>query len=337
MATMTTAPMSTTQTPGKIGYKGDSYYKYPLLKRMQENILLEQYGQPYIVPANSTDVAKFRRYEALSGEPKELQEGVTPAGTTMTYTDYKVSLKQYGDFIEMSDKLIETNEDRIMSEAADVLGEQAAEMMELVRFGVLCGGTNVHYVGGGAARNTVTAVWSVSDQRRVVSSLRRQRTKQLTRKVKSNADWGTEPIAASYIAIAHTDLESTIRNMDGFVPAEKYGSETPSPNEIGKVEAVRYLLTTLAPKYDGEGASATGGVQATGGKADVYPILILGKDAYGLVNFKGSNSIEMIVHTPRADSVDKLAQRGHVGWKGYHAACILNDLWLARVETAILE
>lgn len=337
MAVMTTAPMGATQPSGKIGYKGDSYYKYPLLKRMQENIILEQYGQPYIIPANSTDVAKFRRYEALSNTPKELMEGVTPSGNTMTYTDYKVPLKQYGDFIEMSDKLIETNEDRIMSESADVLGEQAAEMMEVVRFGALCGGTNVYYVGGGAARNTVKTVWSVADQRRVVASLRRQRAKQLTRKVKSNADWGTEPIAASYIAIAHTDLESTIRNMDGFVPAEKYGSETPSPNEIGKVEAVRYILTTLAPKYDGEGATADAGVQATGGKADVYPILILGKDAYGLVNFKGANSIEMIVHAPKADSVDKLAQRGHVGWKGYHAVCILNDLWVSRVETAVLE
>ena len=140
MTTMTTAPMSQTQTPGKIGYKGDSYYKYPLLKRMQETILLEQYGQPYIVPANSTDVAKFRRYEALSSVPGELQEGVTPSGNTMPYTDYKVQLKQYGDFIELSDKLIATNEDRVMSAASDVLGEQASEMMEIVRFGVLCGG-----------------------------------------------------------------------------------------------------------------------------------------------------------------------------------------------------
>ena len=40
MAVMTTAPMGATQPSGKIGYKGDSYYKYPLLKRMQENIIL---------------------------------------------------------------------------------------------------------------------------------------------------------------------------------------------------------------------------------------------------------------------------------------------------------
>jgi len=41
-----------------------------------------------------------------------------------------------------------------------------------------------------------------------------------------------------------------------------------------------------------------------------------------------------MVVNPHASDSDPLAQRGHVGWKGYSATIILNDFWMARVETA---
>ena len=41
----------------------------------------------------------------------------------------------------------------------------------------------------------------------------------------------------------------------------------------------------------------------------------------------------MVVNPKPSDS-DPLAQRGHVSWKAYENAVILNDFWMARLESA---
>jgi N4-gp56 family major capsid protein len=34
---------------------------------------------------------------------------------------------------------------------------------------------------------------------------------------------------------------------------------------------------------------------------------------------------------------DPLGQRGYAGWKMYHVAVILNDLWMERLEVAVTD
>jgi hypothetical protein len=63
----------------------------------------------------------------------------------------------------------------------------------------------------------------------------------------------------------------------------------------------------------------------------VYGCLFLGKGAYGTVDL--SEGTEVIVK-PRGSSgtADPLDQRSSVGWKGIHAAAILYDEYIVRVE-----
>ena len=63
----------------------------------------------------------------------------------------------------------------------------------------------------------------------------------------------------------------------------------------------------------------------------VYGCLFLGKGAYGVVDL--SEGTEVIVK-PRGSSgtADPLDQRSSVGWKGIHAAAILYDEYIVRVE-----
>ena len=63
----------------------------------------------------------------------------------------------------------------------------------------------------------------------------------------------------------------------------------------------------------------------------VYGCLFLGKGAYGVVDL--SEGTEVIVK-PRGSSgtADPLDQRSSVGWKGVHAAAILYDEYIVRVE-----
>jgi len=306
-----------------------------LLKRGMPYLVLEKFGQAYPLPQNSTKQAIFRRYERFPKTPNPLTEGVTPSARQLTTTDYPVTLGQYGDRVQISDVIMDTHEDPVLSQALDVLGEQAAQMIEMVRFNVLKGGTNVMYAGSVAGRANVVAAITKTELRRAVKLLKRQDTRKITRIIRSTTDYGTEQVNAAFVALCHTDCEPIFREMEGFVPVEKYGQISPFDGEIGKVEETRIVTSTIFESWADAGGAAGGNFESTGGTScDVYPVLVLGQDAYGIVPLKGKTSIVPMVVNPKPSDSDPLAQRGHAGWKAYQAAVILNHAWILRMETA---
>ena len=69
-------------------------------------------------------------------------------------------------------------------------------------------------------------------------------------------------------------------------------------------------------------------------QADVYSILVIAKDAYGVVPLSGFGSQIIRKGLGSAGSADPLNQRATVGWKAVRTAVILNDAWMARLEVA---
>lgn len=347
--------MATVTIYGDISPRTAAYAVSELLKRGMPYLVLEKFGQTYPIPNNSTKVAKFRRYfltgstgAAADGNAANawsvplaiapLAEGVTPQGRSLANQDYTVTLQQYGDFATITDVIMDTHEDRVLQQMTEVLGEQAAITIETVRYNVLKAGTNVFWSNGGV-RTSVNTPVSLDLQRQVTTGLLRQNAKLITNVVKSTPDFRTEPIEAAFIGLVHPDLETDVRKMSGFIPVKQYGNgSSPFENEIGSVERVRYLSSTVfTPFADGGGAKAGSGTtmrSTTGTNSDVYPILYIGRDAYGIVPLKGKDSLTPMVVNPKPAPGDPLAQRGTVGWKAYQAAVILNDAWMARAEVA---
>jgi N4-gp56 family major capsid protein len=321
---------------GDISTQTAAYFSKEFLKRGLPFLVLEKFGQGKPLPTNETKTIKFRRYESLDATPKTLVEGVTPASNTLTVTDITATVVQYGDLITISDVVQDTHTDPILQQATEILGEQAALMLENVRFNVLKAGTNVFYANddGTPLRTEVISPISRDVQRRVTRALKRQFAKQITSVVRSSPNYGTQAVAPSFIALCHPDLESDIRNMAGFVSVENYGSISPYEMEIGKVEDVRYIASTVIAPWADAGANKGAMLSTTGVKADVYPILVIARDAYGIVPLKGKSAITPMVVNPKPSDSDPLAQRGHVGWKAWQTAIILNDAWMARIEVA---
>lgn len=327
-----------------------AYSVVRMLKRAMPYLHLEKFGQTYAIPTNSTTTAKFRRY-FLSGTTGSagtgsgnfyipvattpLVEGVTPNGSRLANQDYTVTLAQYGDFVTITDVIEDTHTDPVLQSATDILGEQAALTVETLRFNVLKAGTNVFYGNAVAGRSSVVTAISLADQRRVTTALNRQNAKKITQVVASTADFNTKSVEASYMAVCHPDLETDIRSMAGFKPVADYGPHTtPFEGEIGSVEQVRYLSSTvIAPWADAGGAK--GAMRSTSGtSADVYPVLIFARDAFGIVPLKGKSSMTPMVVNPKPAPGDPLAQRGTVGWKLWTATVILQEAFMARLEVA---
>lgn len=325
---------------GDISPRTAAYAEKELLKRAIPFLVLEKFGQSKPLPANNSKTIIFRRYSALDATPATLTEGVTPGSLTMASTDIPCALSQYGSMITISDIVMDTHEDNVLNEAIDLLGEQAAQMIERMRYGILRAGTNVVY-GNGATRNAVNTAITLAGQRKIVKALKRQNAEQITKVVKSTAAWGTEAVAKAYIGLVHPDMESDVRNMLGadgktcFTPVEKYGSISPYENEFGKVEDVRYLSSTIfAPFADAGGVKGLM-TSTTGVNADVYPALFIAANAYAIVALKGMFALTPMVVNPKPSDSDPLAQRGRVAWKAMQGAVILNDQFLVRGEFAV--
>lgn len=325
--------MATNMVYGDISPRTAAHAVAKMLTRGVPYLVLEKFGQVYVMPNKSTKVAKFRRYNALALATTPLVEGVTPAGSKVTVTDVTATLEQYGDFVPFSDVIEDTHEDPFLQQVSDVLGEQAAQTMETIRWNIIKAGTNVFYANG-SARTDVNTPITLALQRKCTRALKRQNAAYITSVVASTPQFRTEPVEAAYIGLVHPDVENDIRNISGFIPTKQYGSTTPWANEIGSVEDVRYLRSTIFTAFADGGGAKGSMISTTGTNADVYPVLYVAKDAYGLVPLKGKDSMSIMVVNPKPAAGDPLGQRGTAGWKTMHTAVILNDLWLVRAEVA---
>lgn len=331
--------MNTVLTYGDISPRTAAFAAAEMLKRAIPHLILQPFAQVKPIPANKSDTIKFRRYNALPLATTPLTEGVTPTGSTLTVTDVSATLQQYGDYVPISDKIADTHEDPVFKEAQGVTGEQAAETVETLLFNILKAGTNVFYANG-ASRAAVNTVLTLSLQRKVIRSFKRQNAKLITKKMDSSVKFNTENVAKGYIGFVHPDAESTIRGLAGFIDVKDYGSMTPHESEIGAVESVRYLTSTVFEAWADAGAAGATMIATTaaGTAVDVYPILYIASDAFAVVPLKGANAIvPMVLNVGVPREGDQLGQRGYVGWKTWFTGCILNQLWMARAEVAILE
>jgi N4-gp56 family major capsid protein len=310
------------------------------LMRALPFLVLEKYLDMKPLPTNSTKVAIFRRYEALEKALTPLVEGVTPVGKNMRHTDVSCTLQQYGDFVQLTDQIADFHEDPVLQEYIGITSEQAAQTLETLRYNILKAGTNVFYANKVSGRTSVVAALALADQRRVTRAFKRQNVGYITAQTASTPNWGTVNVRASYIGLIHPDCENDVRALVGFKDAVDYGAKVPVDEfEIGSVEDVRYIRSTIFESFASGGGAKGSMVSTDGTSADVYPILYLGAHCAGSVPLKGKGAITApIVRNPgQISDSDKLGQRGHVGWKAYFGAVILNQLFMARCEVAATE
>lgn len=327
--------MATTRY-GDIGTRTAAYAAAEMLRHAEPFLVLSKMGMTKPMPKNKTDTMKFRRIVPLPPATTPVVEGVTPTAQRMAYEDVTVVLKQYGRPIEITDKVTDLSEDPVLADASQQAGEQAGRTIEQIVYGVLKAGTNVVYANG-VTRSAVNTPISLNKQRAVTRVLAAQKARKISRVLAPGVGYGTSAVEAAYVAVAHTDLDSDVRNMAGFIPVAKYGNrQTISDMEIGSVEQVRYVLTPdLAPFADAGGTAGGSVVSTTGANADVYPVLYFGQDAFAQVPLKGAEAITPMVVNAKPSASDPMAQRNYVSWKTWFAAVILNDLWMCRLEVAV--
>jgi N4-gp56 family major capsid protein len=310
-----------------------------LLKVLQPMLVTQRFAQTDQQPKKNSTTRKWRRYKPLAVTTAPLAEGVTPESQKLEHEDVTAVLKQYGGVCEITDVVQDVVDDPVLKVMSQRLGEQAAQTIELLTIEKLKSGSNVYYASGETSRANVAAKISRGDLRRVVRGLDRGLAKPITSIIKPSAKISTSGVEAAYFAMGHTDLEPDIRDITGFKTVVEYSNPSQAiSGEVGAVERVRFILTQNFTPWEAVGASGstmlTGGVSGTG-NADVYPIIIVGRDAYAAVRLQGHGSFKMYVMNPGvARGGDTLGQRGSIGWKTWYTSAILTENYMARLEVA---
>lgn len=323
---------------GDITPRTAAYAVDKMLERAQPSLNMAKFAVVTAVPKGKTKVVKWRRYGRLAATTTPLTEGVTPVQGNIAATDVTANLEQYGQRVQITDVIMDTHEDPVLNELSGSLGETAGQTQELIMYNALKAGTQVLY-SNGTARTDVNTAITATVLRRAVRQLKNQDTKPLTMMLNATDGVGTTPIPPCYVCFVHPNVEMDLQNTTniptGYTRIQNYGTFKPlCDSEIGAFENIRFISSTLYTPLANAGGAL--GAMLGGSAADVYQSLIVGKDSYATVNLSASGSgLTPIVVNPKPSDSDPMGQRGHVAFKMWSAAAILNDAWMTRIEHAV--
>lgn len=327
-----------------------------ILKHAMFEECLSSAGDTEQMPKNSGKTLKWKRFILPSGtgaagvdnqwvaagkddeivDYHRTSEGVTRGAESISSTIITATPYQFDVLYTYSNETAELYEDDIPAQEVEFAGQRIRLVRELYNYGKLKAATNAFYGGTGTGTSSVNGTITKNLLEKVKRDLKRYYCKPQHKALKSGPEYAVYPIQASYPVYCHPDLEYDIRALADFKGVEEYGSASPiSPMEIGAAYGFRFMLSPELTYYPAGGAA----VGATGLKADnstnidVYPMIVLGANAFKQVALRGMDSIQAnhIPHTVK-DKSDPGGQRGYV-WAGtWHAAEITNQDWMAVIE-----
>lgn len=298
-----------------------TFYDMTLIDEAESNLVHDQFGQKRPIPKNGGKTIEFRKFASLAKALTPLTEGVTPDGKSLTVSTITATVAQYGDYITQSDVLELTALDNTILEATKLLGRQAGATLDTVVRNVLQAGANVTYCPKVAAGGTETAVTSRANLD-ATAQLTVKVIQQVVAKLRAQ---NAPTIDGKYVAIVHPYVAYDLMRDPEWIDAHKYAQPTNLyQGEIGEIAGVRFVQTTEAKIYTGEGCPSN---------LAVFGTLIFGDGAYGVTEVTGGGLQTIVKQKGSAGTADPLDQRSSVGWKAIKTAELLIPQYLVRVES----
>jgi N4-gp56 family major capsid protein len=290
------------------------FYDKILLDRALPKLVYDIAGQQRNLRQKSGNTIKFRRYNSLPLANVPLPEGQPPPLNQLSKTDLLAQIQQFAGAVAITDVVKYTVEDDTLQETTQLQGEQMGLTLDSLLRDVLCASASYRSCTMGTNGKTPTELNQV-DIDNAVQILLGGNAEFLEEVKQASTGIGTMPIAPAFIGIGHTDELTTLKNCTDWVPAHKYPKADPMHKaELGSTGYVRWLLTTNAK------------IVGTGPK--VYNNLIIGRNAYGVIELD-DGTVQNIFHDfGSAGPMDPVDQLASMGWKTWFVARILNDAFI---------
>lgn len=284
------------------------YYERKLLEYVKANLIATRYGQKYSFKPNQGRAAVFTRFSPLQTARSPLTNQQTPStGASISTQQVQVQMQEYGNYIDLDEFTDITSFASLVDVATDLLSYNAQESLDAVAMAELTSGTNIYYAGGVLDRGSLdgTNKLSKDDILKGVSLLRR-------------ANIPTFP-DGYYVLAIHPDKLLDIFTAQELLTLSQANVGIMEKGVVGAFGGAKIVISTTLPILTGQG----GGTPAS----DVYQSILLGLNAYGVVDLNG-NSIQMTY-----TNVDKLGRIKTIGWKSYFAVKRLYEPAIVRIES----
>lgn len=234
-----------------------------------------------------------------------LTEGVPPTDEALAIFYEEYGAQQAGRTLALSDVSLAQSPHNLMAVAAERIGVNAAQTIDLFVGNVLHAGTaRLLYAGAATSRVTVASGHNMTGAliRRAVAVLK-------TANVPTFPD-------GTYHAFIHPmilhDLQADTAD-GGWVDITRYAQPGNFlTGEVGKYMGVRFMEATVANNFANTGV---------GGTVDVYSTYIFGPDSFA---FGDLQSVQAYMVSPGGDHTDPLAQKAIVGWKAMFGTKLLS-------------
>lgn len=298
-----------------------TYYDRTLIKNAKPKLVHDQFAQVSPIPKNAGQTINFRAFDKLAPATTPLTEGVTPPGSKLNMRKVEATLKQYGAYFMLTDWLVLTAADSMMTATTQVLGDNLGETLDTITRETLMTGTNVYYGDG-----SVKARTSVTNTMKLTLNTLLEARRILSRNDAPTFDGNT------YVAVIHPDTAfDLMKELEDIFKYTESGIKKIFTGEIGTYQSIRLVETSRAKIFASAGAAiGTGGSE----KSDIYATLVLGKNAYALTNIEGSGSETIAKQRGSGGTTDPLNQRSTLGWKANRAVAILTQNFMLRIEHA---
>ena len=266
------------------------------------------------------------------------------------------SIEKFGFFDEYTqesldfdtDEELEMHVNREMVSGANEMTEDALQIDLLNAAGV------IRYGGAATAAREITgeganpSVVDYNDLMRLSIDLDNNRCPKHTKIITGTRIVDTKVLPAARVMYIGSELLPTVRKMkdpfnnQAFIPVQQYAAAGDTLlGEVGSIDQFRLVVVPEMMHWAGAGANVTvnPGYRETNHKYDVYPMLVVGSEAFTTIGFQtdGKSVKFKITHKkPGPDSADRNDPYGETGFmsiKWYYGTLITRPERIALVKT----
>lgn len=344
---------STTDMPKHYGKRIVRYIYVPLLDERNKNDqgidaagVVSKDGNLY---GSSKDVGKISERMPVLSESGGRVNRVGFVRKTLEGT-----FQNYGYFTEYTeDSLQFDTDDQLMQHVNREMLKGANEISEaLIQLDLLNNAGINKYAGTATQTSEIgkTSLVSFQDLVNLTTDLDNNRTPKDTKIGTGSAKFDTRTINSARLLYIGSEVKNTLRKMTdffenpAFIGVQHYADSTkPLRGEIGTIDEFRVIVVPEMMHWSGAGAAATpaDGIAVTNGKANVYPLLVVGSEAFTTIGFQSdAKSVKFkIIHRKPGENVgphDPYGKMGFMSIQWWYGFMVIRPERIALIKTAAL-
>ena len=264
------------------------------------------------------------------------------------------TFQNYGYFTEYTEDSLnfDTDEQLMMHINREMLTGASQISEALIQADLLNNAGVVKYAGTAtsAAEINKTSIVSFQDLVNLTTDLDNNRTPKDTKINTGSVKIDTKTINAARLMYIGSELKNTLRKMKdffnekAFVGVQHYAAgTTPLRGEIGSIDEFRIIVVPEMMHWSAAGAATTAndGIHITNGKANVYPMLVVGSESFTTIGFQSdAKSVKYkIIHKKPAENAGLHNPYGKIGFMSiqwWYGFVVIRPERIALIKTAAL-